>query len=108
MRPLIMKFGGTSVADAAAISGAVRLVRSAVASGDPAVVVVSAMSGVTDELLRACELARTGNISAAEAAVDSVAAADRHGGLRLEQQRRLGSRYRPARWTAAKRPIHQD
>ena len=72
MRPLIMKFGGTSVADAAAISGVVRLVRSAVASGDPAVVVVSAMSGVTDELLRACELARTGNVSAAEAAVDSV------------------------------------
>ncbi len=72
MRPLIMKFGGTSVADAAAISRVVRLVRSAVASGDPAVVVVSAMSGVTDELLRACELARTGNIRAAEAAVDSV------------------------------------
>ncbi len=47
-RPRIMKFGGTSVADADAI---VRLVRIVGSSSAPAVVVVSAMSGVTDALL---------------------------------------------------------
>ena len=77
MRPLIMKFGGTSVADAAAISRVVRIVRTATASGDPVVLVVSAMSGVTDELLRACDLARSGNVTAAEAAVESVEARHR-------------------------------
>ena len=49
MRPLVMKFGGTSVADAAAIG---RVVASSnAASQGPTVVVVSAMSGMTDELL---------------------------------------------------------
>ena len=61
MRPLVMKFGGTSVADASAIRAVVRIVAAAAAS-EPAVVVVSAMSGVTDDLLRACELARAGQV----------------------------------------------
>ena len=47
-----MKFGGTSVADADAISRVVGIVKAARdQSGLPPVVIVSAMSGVTDRLL---------------------------------------------------------
>ena len=47
-----MKFGGTSVADADAITRVVGIVRAArESSGLPPVVIVSAMSGVTDRLL---------------------------------------------------------
>jgi aspartate kinase len=49
--PVVMKFGGTSVADAAAIENVARIV-SAERAAFP-VVVVSAMSGVTDSLLTA-------------------------------------------------------
>src|SRR5919205_4672937 len=48
---IVMKFGGTSVADAAAIENVARIV-SAERAAFP-VVVVSAMSGVTDALLAA-------------------------------------------------------
>jgi aspartate kinase len=55
---IVMKFGGTSVADAAAIGTAVSLVtRAREVSGEPPVVVVSAMSGVTDALLALAESA---------------------------------------------------
>jgi aspartate kinase len=51
-RPVVMKFGGTSVADAGAIARLVAIARSACrGDGRPPVVVVSAMSGVTDRLL---------------------------------------------------------
>ena len=50
--PIVMKFGGTSVADADAIARVVGIVKTARdASGLPPVVIVSAMSGVTDRLL---------------------------------------------------------
>jgi aspartate kinase len=50
--PVVMKFGGTSVADAPAIARAVAVVAGTRDdSGGPVVVVVSAMSGVTDRLL---------------------------------------------------------
>jgi len=49
--PIVMKFGGTSVAGAAAIENVARIV-SAERAAFP-VVVVSAMSGVTDALLSA-------------------------------------------------------
>jgi len=48
-RPVVMKFGGTSVADAAAIRRLLEIVLSR-ASESP-IIVVSAMAGVTDELL---------------------------------------------------------
>ena len=51
-----MKFGGTSVADADAIARVVGIVKAArVSSGLPPVVIVSAMSGVTDRLLELTE-----------------------------------------------------
>src|SRR5829696_5582872 len=49
--PIVMKFGGTSVADAAAFENVARIV-AAEREASP-VVVVSAMSGVTDALLSA-------------------------------------------------------
>src|ERR1043165_347864 len=49
--PIVMKFGGTSVADAAAFESVARIV-SAERAASP-IVVVSAMSGVTDALLAA-------------------------------------------------------
>ena len=71
-RPLVMKFGGTSVADASAMSQVCRIVGNAVGGGAPAVVVVSAMSGVTDALLAACLAARDGDIRTGENAVSGL------------------------------------
>jgi aspartate kinase len=51
-RPVVMKFGGTSVADGTAIARLVEIVATSTGRrGVPPVVVVSAMSGVTDGLL---------------------------------------------------------
>src|SRR6476620_723438 len=56
--PIVMKFGGTSVADAEAIARVVGIVKGArLSSGLPPVVIVSAMSGVTDRLLELTEAA---------------------------------------------------
>ena len=71
MRPLVMKFGGTSVADASAITRVVEIVRGASAEG-PTVVVVSAMAGTTDELLSTCDLARQGLVAEIDGRVDAI------------------------------------
>ncbi|HMF62053.1 MAG TPA: lysine-sensitive aspartokinase 3 [Vicinamibacterales bacterium] len=56
--PIVMKFGGTSVADADAIARVIGIVKGArSSSGLPPVVIVSAMSGVTDRLLELTEAA---------------------------------------------------
>lgn len=65
-RPLVMKFGGTSVAGAAAMRRVARIVAKAKAAGGPVVVVVSAMSGVTDALLSACRAAGDGDVEDVE------------------------------------------
>jgi aspartate kinase len=57
-RVIVMKFGGTSVADAARILAAAEIVRSRLARRP--VVVVSALAGVTDLLVRASAVARDG------------------------------------------------
>src|ERR1051325_7119031 len=51
---VVHKFGGTSVANAERYRAAAEIV---LASGDRVAVIVSAMSGVTNELIRAVELA---------------------------------------------------
>jgi aspartate kinase len=56
-----MKFGGTSVEDPAAIGRTAAIVAGRVALGKQPVVVVSAMSKVTDQLLRAAAAASTGD-----------------------------------------------
>ncbi len=58
---LIMKFGGTSVGSTEAMRQAAHIVREAVAERGPAVVVVSAMSTVTDSLIHAARSAATGD-----------------------------------------------
>jgi aspartate kinase len=60
---VVMKFGGTSVEDSAAIRRVTRIVRSR--SEERPVVVVSAMARVTDQLLWLGEAASTGRLSAA-------------------------------------------
>jgi bifunctional aspartokinase / homoserine dehydrogenase 1 len=55
----VMKFGGTSVGDADCIRRAATIVKSAAAKS-PVVVVVSAMSGVTNRLIEAAKRAKAG------------------------------------------------
>ena len=58
--PVVMRFGGTSVADAAAFENVARIVAN---QRDAApIVVVSAMSGVTDSLLAATNIASLENV----------------------------------------------
>jgi len=67
MKIVVMKFGGTSVEDAAAIGRTAAIVAGRSAMGKSPVVVVSAMAKVTDQLLRAASAAaggdRTGALS---------------------------------------------
>ena len=61
MNLVVMKFGGTSVEDPAAIGRTAAIVAGRVASGKSPVVVVSAMAKVTDQLLRAAAAASLGD-----------------------------------------------
>ena len=60
MSLLVMKFGGTSVGSTAAIEGVAAITRAQLQEWDHVVVVVSAMSGVTDMLLSGAHLAAAG------------------------------------------------
>jgi aspartate kinase len=74
---VVMKFGGTSVADAAAIRRVVRLVEGAVVKRSVTpLVVVSAMARVTDRLIALAEIAAQGRRDEAAAAVRELI--DRH------------------------------
>jgi aspartate kinase len=61
MSLVVMKFGGTSVEDTAAIERTAAIVAGRVAAGKNPVVVVSAMAKVTDQLLRAGSCAAAGD-----------------------------------------------
>ena len=61
MNLVVMKFGGTSVEDPAAIGRTAAIVAGRVAKGKGPVVVVSAMAKVTDQLLRAADAASQGD-----------------------------------------------
>jgi aspartokinase/homoserine dehydrogenase 1 len=61
LNTLVMKFGGTSVGSADAIHHVARIVRAAQADWPQVVVVVSAMSGVTDLLLKGALTAAEGD-----------------------------------------------
>ena len=60
---LVMKFGGTSVGSVDALIQAVQIIKDAYTKYPRLVVVTSAMSGVTDLLLRSASLAAQGNIA---------------------------------------------
>jgi len=70
--PHIHKFGGASLADAAAIGHAVGIVRAQ--RPDPLVVVVSAMSGVTDALLDGAARAARGDAGRVRAVAEALRA----------------------------------
>jgi aspartate kinase len=72
MGPVVLKFGGTSVADAPAMLQVVDIIVRAQAACGPVVVVVSAMAGVTDGLLAACRAAESGAVEDAEARVAAL------------------------------------
>ena len=75
-RPLrIVKFGGTSVGDAARIRKVVEIIRDA-AHGSDLVVVVSAMSGVTNKLVEAAAQSEAGNHASVEMIFEELR--DRH------------------------------
>ncbi len=75
-KPLrVMKFGGTSVGDATRIRKVVEIIRDAARESD-VVVVVSAMSGVTNRLIEAATQSEAGNRDAAEAIFEELR--DRH------------------------------
>jgi aspartate kinase len=71
-----MKFGGTSVADAEAMTRVVNIVRRqwelSPKPGGPPVIVVSALSKVTDGLIRTVEFARSGDAQKAAALVGDL------------------------------------
>ena len=67
MNLVVMKFGGTSVEDPAAIGRTAAIVAGRVAQGRSPVVVVSAMARVTDQLLRAADAAAQGDRAGAMA-----------------------------------------
>jgi aspartate kinase len=88
VRPLVMKFGGTSVADESAIRRLVEHVAAAGGSLGQPVVVVSALGGVTNELLEAASLAAQSDGASADAVLDQLRA--RH----LELTARIGGERR--------------
>jgi len=67
-----MKFGGTSVADADAMRRLMDIVRAEAARTGPPVVVVSAMSKITDHLLKMAAEASRGERGSIQAGVDEV------------------------------------
>jgi aspartate kinase len=69
-RSVVMKFGGTSVEDAAAIRRAAQIVK--LRLHNKPVVVVSALSDVTDQLLEMGKIAASGDLSAANKALENL------------------------------------
>lgn len=61
MKTITMKFGGTSVGSPEAIANVVDIVQAEKAGDNRVIVVVSAMSGVTDALLGSVKMAAAGN-----------------------------------------------
>ena len=73
---VVLKFGGTSVEDAAALRRVIGIVKR---QKGPAVVVVSALAGVTDQLLEAGEQAGAGRLAEAEECLRAMR--ERHEGI---------------------------
>src|SRR5512141_1818250 len=68
-----MKFGGTSVGSVPALQKVIEIVKAGRQQGHSLVVVVSAMSGVTDILLNAAHNAETGDEETAHQARAAIA-----------------------------------
>src|ERR1700733_12356064 len=76
MNGVVMKFGGTSVADPDAINRVASIVRRQMQTGggQPPVVVVSALSKVTDRLIAVAKAAEEGDGHAATAGLNELLA----------------------------------
>jgi aspartate kinase len=98
-RPRVLKFGGTSVADAVAVRRLASIVRQ---QEPPLVVVVSALAGVTDALLAAAERSREG--AAAEVERVETALLERH----LELANAVADRARRALLAESVRALFED
>jgi len=70
----VMKFGGTSVGDGERIRGVARILKEARQEEPELVVVVSAMSGVTDALIQAAQVASRREVDASRKIIDSLLA----------------------------------
>lgn len=88
---LVMKFGGTSVEDAAAIGRLVEITRNAL--DRKPVIVVSAMAGTTNALLSCASLSAEGRRDEAESRLEAIAA--RH--LQAADQLALAAEVEPLR-----------
>src|SRR6266550_6007915 len=71
LRLQVMKFGGTSIGDAACIARTAQIIAKA-AKESGCIAVVSAMSGVTNRLIAAAKKAQEGNTGEAAAVVDTL------------------------------------
>jgi aspartokinase/homoserine dehydrogenase 1 len=71
---IVMKFGGTSVGSVAALQQVAGIVKKAREQGNEVVVVASAMSGVTDLLLRGARQAEVGDVTTADQARQEILA----------------------------------
>ena len=69
---MVLKFGGTSVADATAMQRVARIVRAAGTQGSRPVVVTSAMSRVTDGLIDVVGRAAAGHVNGAQEVLDGL------------------------------------
>lgn len=67
-----MKFGGTSVGSAERMAGVISLVNEAAAKGTPVCVVLSAMAGVTNALIKGAKSALARNEAAARQELDAL------------------------------------
>ena len=85
MRAVVMKFGGSSVVDAAAIDRVIAIVEAEREKGGAPVVVVSALGGMTDTLLALAAAAHGGSAVEVRDGVAAVLARHR------EQAARLGA-----------------
>ncbi len=77
MAPKVLKFGGTSVGSVEALQRAALIVRDEIPSGG--LVVVSALSGTTDAILKSLRLAAEGDLPEAKSALQSIH--NRHQGM---------------------------
>src|SRR5688500_3847671 len=77
MGAVVMKFGGSSVVDAAAIDRVAAIVEMEQSKGHTPVVVVSALGGVTDTLLALANSARGGNATEVRDGVEALTARHR-------------------------------
>ncbi|MBE9525094.1 MAG: aspartate kinase [Chloroflexi bacterium] len=91
MATYVMKFGGTSVGSVEAILSAAKIVQNYSDLGNQMVVVVSAMRGVTDDLIHSAEAAAAGDETTYKSLIDKLR--DQHhqvlAELQLKEQERV-------------------